>query len=365
MKKIFSLLMVALFATSMAFADGEFPAGRMWSDPVIYSYDQQVTWYYDMSDSGIPEGATLALWNWQPKDMSGLLAPYGNGDGETVADVPAVAYMKNEGNGVYSYTLTPTEFYEMTEAEIVANTEGGFWQQARVFGSDGIYLGNTGSIFHLFPHQILLGLKGLANDAIATDKGAVNDMAEHAVYPTTINATTPIAFILNNDELGASWDASLHFVSGVNGWNNKVDYNWDNKDASKCSTYFGYDDIFVFNVTNPAKYYSLAWDAVIDDIQFLFTPYDWASPVILETEQEFEQATPWETTAIKNITPSAEAVVAKVVGGVLTVNAASFDLYSITGNCIAKSINSEINVSNLPAGVYIVKTAQGAVKIIK
>lgn len=376
MKKLFSFLLIAIFATSMAFAwDGDgFLANpvRVWSDPAIYDYDQEITWYYDMSgaeDSQL-DGTRFAIWVWQPSapTENGL---YGNEDGATIADVNPKLILKDEGDKVYSLTLTPTEFFGKTKEEIIANGESGYWQHLRLFDANGICVTNCGSFPILFPHQILAGTRQEGNDGIA-EYGAVWDLVEFAVYPTIINATTPIAFILNNDELGASWDGSLHFVSGLNGWQHKVDYAWPSDenpnapDLSKCSNYCGFDDIYVFNVSNPSEYYGVDYNYVIDDIQFLFTPFAWASAVVLENEWEFEQATPWKpTTGINKVITSSNELKASVVDGILTVNAPSITLYNVSGACIAKSNTSTLNILDLPKGVYIVKTALGSVKVVK
>ena len=378
MKKLFSFLMMVALATSLFAWDGDgglpLPV-RVWSDPVIYNYDEQVTWYYDVSSASAEQldGATFAIWVWQPGDVPdrGL---YGNEEDATLADVAPKMILKNEGNNVFSFTLIPTEFFDKTQDEILANTEGGFWQHLRLF-KDDICVTNCGSFPILFPHQLLLGTQGLANNAVA-EHGSVNEPVVSIAYPSIINATTPIAFIFNNDEAGEDLSEvpSLHFVSGLNGWTHKVDYEWPSEanpnapDLSKCSQYFGeaYKDFYVFNVTNPSAYYGVNYDAEILDIQYLFTPFAWASPVVYEGEWEFTSADPWQVeTGVKNVIVSSKAVSAFVKDNVLNVNAPSFDLYNVAGVHVAKSTTSQLGVADLAPGVYIVKTVNGSVKVVK
>ncbi|MDL2222363.1 hypothetical protein LJC35_07420, partial [Parabacteroides sp. OttesenSCG-928-N08] len=181
MKKLFSIVLFAFVANCVAFAwngDGGLANPvRVWSNPVIYSYDEEVTWYYDFADADPAqlEVSTLVLWVWQPSNIADP-GPYGNEpkyasetDGSPVApslpDVNKKLILKHCGGTVYSITFTPTEFFGKTEEEIVANTEGGFWQHIRLFDADGHCITNCGSYPILFPHQILLGTQGLASAA--------------------------------------------------------------------------------------------------------------------------------------------------------------------------------------------------------
>jgi hypothetical protein len=358
MKKLFSFLMIMLVSTSIMFADGQFgnPV-RFWTDPAIFNYDEEVTWYYDLSDSNIPEGASIAIWSWEPAQTVGS---YGNAPGETVADIDQASLLTYAGDHVWKLTFTPTELYGVGVDAFLANGEDGFWQLLRVFGADGVYLENTGVLCILYPHKILKRTQALAL--------AETVPVESTVYPAAINATTPIAFILNNDEVDADVPVSLHLVSGLNGWTHKVDYDWSDKDASKAIHYYGYDDIYVFNVVNPSTYYGIPYDFAITDIQYLFTNFDWQpSPgPIFETEFENDYARPWQetTTGIKTIVTS-KGVKASVIDNVLSVNAPAFEIYNIAGIRIAQSTESTLNVASLAKGVYVVKTANGSVKIVR
>jgi hypothetical protein len=357
MKKLFSFLIFLLGSASIMLADGQFgnPV-RWWTNPAIFNYDEEVTWYYDLSDSDIPEGASIAIWSWQPAQTAGS---YGNAPGETVADIDQNSLLTYAGDHVWKFKFTPTEFYGLDVAAFMANAEDGFWQLLRVFGADGVYLENTGVFCILYPHKVLKRTQALAlGETIPV---------ESDVHPYAINATTPIAFILNNDELGAEVPVSLHLVSGLNEWQHKVDYNWDNKDASKAVHYYGYDDIYVFNVTNPSTYYSIPYDYAITDIQYLFTNYDWTPGVVLETEFENDDARPWQETitGLRNIATTSRSVKASVVDNVLKVNVPAFEVYNVAGVKVAKSTESTLNVTDLVKGVYIVKTANGSVKIVR
>lgn len=387
MKKLFLFMMVAVFATNVSFAAWEGDGGlpnpqRQWTDPVIYNYDEEVTWYYDFSnvDATLLEGATLAIWIWQPATPS-WLGEYANGEGLTIADTGAQSILKNEGGGIYSLTMIPTDYFGLTQDEILANPEWGFWHHVRLFDADGICKTNCGNTPIPYPHELLLGVQGLANDGIK-EWGALNEIVESTVYPTTINATTPVAFILNNDEVGADLsETTVHTVYGINGWVYKSDYKaYLDSDMKKMSTYFGYDDIYVLNVTftedpelmidgspNPAPP-AFSWETEITDIQYFFPVRDWAAdPVLGDQEVEIEAVAPLQPMSIDS--PEAQSNKAKVnayfEGDKLIVSESSFDLYSISGVRIATSKDSSIEASGLPKGVYIVKTANGSAKVIK
>ena len=68
MKKILFALM-CLFPLAL-FADGvELPkAPKCWTVPAVFTADEEVTFYYDLTDVGFQEGVDLYLWAWQPTE---------------------------------------------------------------------------------------------------------------------------------------------------------------------------------------------------------------------------------------------------------------------------------------------------------
>lgn len=73
MKKLFNILFtlfVCLASAVSVSAETIDHAGpyRMWTVPAVFSVDEPVTFYFDMTDSGFKEGADLYLWCWNPSE---------------------------------------------------------------------------------------------------------------------------------------------------------------------------------------------------------------------------------------------------------------------------------------------------------
>ena len=41
---------------------------QFWTVPAIYAFDEEVTWYFDVSGLGFEEGLDLYLWAWEPSE---------------------------------------------------------------------------------------------------------------------------------------------------------------------------------------------------------------------------------------------------------------------------------------------------------
>ena len=75
------------------FADGvELPnAPKCWTVPAVFTADEEVTFYYDMTDVGFQEGVDLYLWAWQPTEPDA-------GHGGNSSDFAKLEYL---GNNIY------------------------------------------------------------------------------------------------------------------------------------------------------------------------------------------------------------------------------------------------------------------------
>lgn len=95
------------------------------TSPVVYAPDEEVTWYFDMSDLMQVEGEPFYIWTWAPSNPEDVL---GTEDGwNNPSDACTLKYV---GNGVYSLTMVPTEFYGVTAEELYANSDI-FWLNIR------------------------------------------------------------------------------------------------------------------------------------------------------------------------------------------------------------------------------------------
>lgn len=126
------LAMVAMAVQAETITHGA-PA-KMWTVPAVFSVDQQVTFYFDMTDAGFKEGVDLYLWCWNPSEPDA-------GNWENSSDFAKLTY---EGENVYSMTMVPTEYFSsgastMSAQEVYDYCQTadwpGFW--ARLKTKDG------------------------------------------------------------------------------------------------------------------------------------------------------------------------------------------------------------------------------------
>ena len=74
MKKILFTLL-CLLPLAMYAGGQKVGTPKCWTVPAVYTADEKVTFYYDVTDVGFPEGVDLYLWAWQPTEPD-----KGNGD---------------------------------------------------------------------------------------------------------------------------------------------------------------------------------------------------------------------------------------------------------------------------------------------
>ncbi|MCD7972223.1 MAG: T9SS type A sorting domain-containing protein [Candidatus Azobacteroides sp.] len=359
MKKLFFLLMGCLAFGSYSVAQ-EWGEGilsvpkRIWTEPVIYNYDEEVTWYFDLSDEpadikAILDEATLALWTWVPSNPGDghLGGGYGLAQPELM--------LTHRGGYVYSITMKPSVLYAVSNIESTTDSES-FVMHIRVFSKDRDADINCAAFHIRFPHVLVQDIK--TNGIPAT----VYPIPEGGSLPAA-NATTAIAILMNNEQVGANITGDLFVTSGINDWEKSVAYDEGNPERTKAKTYFGVDDVYVFNITNPSRFFDVNFDYPINTMEYQFK-FAGAEEAVYEGDQEFEVVAPW-TTGIKNTPAQPSNVKYTLINDVLTVDAASFSVFSITGVAVAQDKSGSLDMSGFPKGIYILKTGDGIVKFIK
>ncbi len=92
-------------------------------DPTTINFDpnQEVTIYIDLKQSEfcseLANLEELYMWTWLPNELPAGNEKH-NGSWDNSNDL---LQLTNEGNGIFSYTLIPTEFYEVSAEEVFAN----------------------------------------------------------------------------------------------------------------------------------------------------------------------------------------------------------------------------------------------------
>lgn len=108
MKKIFYLLICFSFMTIKLIAQQAISSpDRIWTSPAIYTMDEEVTWYFDFANAAqVSANENLYLWIWAPRNPTNEPIP-----------------LKNEGGKIWSITLTPTLFFDMSITQLFDNKE--------------------------------------------------------------------------------------------------------------------------------------------------------------------------------------------------------------------------------------------------
>ena len=130
MNKNKSILMLAVVALMMfanaAYAGTKVGTPKVWTVPAVFSCDQEVTFYYDVTDVGFPEGVDLYLWAWQPTEPDA-------GNGDNSSDFAKLEYL---GNNIYKKTMVPTEYFHSDISAFESADWPGFWQQLKTKKDD-------------------------------------------------------------------------------------------------------------------------------------------------------------------------------------------------------------------------------------
>lgn len=115
-------LLVALTFALNAKADKELAnAPKCWTVPAVFTPDQEVTFYYDVTDVGFDEGVDLYLWAWQPTEPDA-------GHGGNSSDFAKLTYL---GDNIYSLTMVPTKYFNSTVEAMTDAAWPGFWQKLK------------------------------------------------------------------------------------------------------------------------------------------------------------------------------------------------------------------------------------------
>lgn len=199
MKSIFitlsGIFLMLLPATVFA---GKFPGvPKVWTVPAVYQFDEEVTFYFDVTDIGFQEGVDLYLWAWEPSEPDA-------GNRDNSSDFAKLEY---QGNGIYTKTMIPTEYYNCGLDKF--DSFAGLWMQLKV-KTDG----------------------DCTTEFAAPDSRLVfKDFAESGkdiqFYPDKFLLKEPLSILVNADELeiggkkGGLPDldfSSLNLHSGLNNW---------------------------------------------------------------------------------------------------------------------------------------------------
>jgi hypothetical protein len=248
MKKfIYTILLALLMAPSFIQAQEAAGAvGPISSFPVVYKYDEQVTWYFDMSASTFSETEDLYIWIWSPSEPDA-------GHWENSSDF---AKLKYEGNRIWSFTLTPTVYFSKTPEEIAKSD--GFW--FRLKNKNGSKQSDVANVAYTDFSSFYT-----ANELIRS-------------YPTKPLVDKPVSILFNSNlKDGFAGVPSVHFHSGLNNWAVLQEYQAWLPDVSEKTKLKDLGNGFYRMDLIPQQYYNTEPGFVMENITFLMVAKDWTA----------------------------------------------------------------------------------------
>ena len=246
-KYVYYFLIAILFSPATATAQEVIGAiGDMWSDPVVYSYDEQVTWYFDLSGTDAVPNEDLYIWIWSPSEP----------DAGNFNNSSEFAKLTYEGDMIWSFTLTPTEYFGLTPDQI-ANSDG-FW----FFLKDKTGTKQTEvTQFKYTPFSSFFEAEEIVR-----------------AYPPEPDLNEPVSILFNSNLVEGFENASnVFFHSGLNDWAIPMEYQaWVPERVEKTKMKDLGDGFYKIDFV-PSEYYETEEGFQMNNINFLFVADDWAA----------------------------------------------------------------------------------------
>lgn len=261
---LFALVLMMLPQVSSATEDAGVPA-KIWTYPVVYALDQEVTWYFDMTGTNFNEGQDLYLWAWSPSEPDA-----GNFDNSS-----EFAKLEYVGDMVWKKTLTPTKYFNTTVANI--ESSAGFWMRLKGKGNE--------------KQSDVIQAPWSVGD-IKTFKESGNAVQ---IYPEKFYIDQPLSLLVNANLVwtgavqGGLAGEEIHLHSGLNNFAEGaiVEYQaWIPEVSTKTKLTPIGDNIYKIDFI-PREYFGVDEDFVMENIEFLFPAKDWAKVGTAEGGKNF------------------------------------------------------------------------------
>jgi len=248
MKKfLHTILLVLLMVPNLILAQQD--AGtisKSWSFPVVYKYNEEVTWYFDLTGTTFAPNENVYLWIWSPSEPDA-------GHFDNSSEFAKLTFVEGM---TWKITLTPTAYFSMTPEAIASSA--GFWFRLK---------DKTGTK--------QTGVGQIAYTDFSTFYNANEIMRSYPARPT-INEGISILF---NSNLvpGFQSASNVHFHSGLNNWDIKVEYqSWIPAVVEKTKMKNLGNGFYKMDLL-PSAYYPVPDGYVMNNLVFLFVADDWAS----------------------------------------------------------------------------------------
>jgi len=248
MKKIIhTILLVLMMVPNLIMAQQD--AGtiaKTWSFPVVYKYDEQVTWYFDLTGTTFAPGDNVYLWIWSPSEPDA-------GHFDNSSEFAKLTFVEGM---TWKFTLTPTAYFSMTPEAIASSA--GFW--FRLKDKTGTKQTGVGQIAYTDFSSFYT-----ANELIKS-------------YPTSPTLNEGISILFNSNLApGFATASSVHFHSGLNDWDVKVEYQaWIPEIVEKTKLKNLGNGFYKMDLL-PSEYYAAPDGYVMNNLVFLMVADNWAA----------------------------------------------------------------------------------------
>lgn len=261
MKKILSLLVALVCTCFLNQVQAQIEAGspyKIWTNPTVYRATDQVTWYFDMTDTKFAPGEDLYMWTWAPSEPDA-------GNWENSSDFAKLTYL---GENIYAFTITPAEYYGM-DADAINGNDDIFWGRLKTLN------GSAQSDVFQVPTSHL--------DWRSYVESGETVMA----FPEKFGLKDPLSILVDiskfvfNGQAGGlktfSWE-SINFHSGLDDWSVLQEVQaWIPEQVEKTRFTHVEGDIYRMSLV-PMEYYGVESDYEAENITWLITTVqpDWA-----------------------------------------------------------------------------------------
>jgi len=249
MKKIiytilFTLILSLNFVQAQPIEAGDVTSVK--SFPVVYAYNEQVTWTFDLSSTTFVPNEDIYLWAWSPSEPDA-----GNWENSS-----AFAKLTYVGDMKWSFTLTPTLYFSKTPAEIAASA--GFWMRLK---------NKTGT-----------KQSGVTNVAYTDFSAFYTENKMIKSYPEKPLIDQGVSILFNSNLVaGFAGTPSVHMHGGLNNWDVQQQYNADNPVVAEKTKLKDLGNGFYKMDLIPAQYFGTPPGYVMENIVFLFVAQGWAA----------------------------------------------------------------------------------------
>ncbi len=222
------------------------PIGSIKSFPVVYKYDEEVTWIFDLSTTSFAPGEDVYLWIWSPSEPDA-------GNWEDSSEFAKLTYVDNMK---WTFTLTPTVYFDRTPEEIAASA--GFWFRLK---SDS---GDKQTDVAQVPYTDF--------SSFATS----NEIFRSYPSAPVINEGVSILFNMNlSDAYDPDTTTSVHMHSGLNFWDVQVAFQAEVPEIfEKTKLKHLGGNIFKMDLI-PEEYYNTPDGYVMENMVFVIANQSW------------------------------------------------------------------------------------------